>query len=56
MQGAANTLGQQVRFTRYTPGTLADAIATDAELLTRLLAPPKIWLVGGEDQLFSQVG
>jgi hypothetical protein len=54
MQGAANILGQQVRFTLYTPESLADAVLPDAQFMTRLLAPPKVWLVGSQDQLFEQ--
>ncbi len=54
MQGAANILGQQVRFTRYTADTLAIAQQEDDQFMSDLLAGPKTWLTGGEDQLFSQ--
>lgn len=55
MQRAANTLGQQVRFTLYTPDTLAVALQEDDQFMSDLLAGPKTWLTGCEDQLFSQL-
>jgi hypothetical protein len=54
MQVAANTLARQLRFTLYTPETLASAVAHNSNFRSRLLQPPKTWLVGSEDQLFSQ--
>jgi hypothetical protein len=55
MQVAANTLARQLRFTLYTPETLASAVAHNSNFRGRLLQPPKTWLVGSENQLFSQV-
>lgn len=54
MQNAANTLARQVSFTLHTPETLADATAKNGYFLTRMLQPAKTWLMGSEDQLFSQ--
>jgi hypothetical protein len=54
MQVAANTLGCQVRFSLYSPETLADAEAQDSRFVKRLVQGSKTWLVGSEDQLFSQ--
>ena len=54
MQGAANILGQQVRFTLYTADTLATAQQEDDQFMARLMASPKTWLCGSEEQLFSQ--
>ncbi len=54
MQNAANTLARQVSFTLHTPETLTEATAKNGNLLTRLLQPTKTWLMGSEDQLFTQ--
>ena len=54
MQQAANTLARQVSFTVHTPETLASAAAQNSSFLNRLLQPPKTWLMGSEDQLYSQ--
>lgn len=54
MQVAANTLGCQVSFSLFTPETLADAEAQDSRFVKRLMQGSKTWLMGSEDQLFSQ--
>ena len=54
MQNASNTLARQVSFTLYSPDTLADATAKNGSFLARMLQPDKTWLLGSEDQLFSQ--
>lgn len=54
LQGAANTLARQISFTLHTPETLARAVAQDSSYFKCLLLQPKTWLMGSEDQLFSQ--
>lgn len=54
MQGAANTLARQVSFTLYTEASFATAVQSDGSLLKRLMQPSKTWLMGSEDQLFTQ--
>jgi hypothetical protein len=54
MQGAANTLGQQVRFTLYTVESISLAMQADDQFMSRLLSGSKTWLCGSEDQLFAQ--
>ena len=54
MQDASNTLARQVSFTLYTPDSIATSVAHNRHFVTRLLQPAKTWLMGSQDQLFSQ--
>lgn len=54
MQAASNTLARQLRFSVYTPHTLAQAATHNSNFMHRLLKPPKTWLLGSEDQLFGK--
>ncbi len=54
MQSAANILARQVSFTLHTADSVAAALVQDSRFLALLLQPPKTWIVGNEDTLFTQ--
>lgn len=48
LEEAVGQLGRQVNPTVYTPAELAKRIAEHNAFVTRVLAQPKIWLIGSE--------
>lgn len=51
LEEAGNTLGRPVNPTILTRQEFAKRLAAEESFLTRVLAQPKIWVVGGEDDL-----
>lgn len=49
LEGAADLLSRKVNPTLYTPADWAKRIAQDSAFVTRVLAQPKIWLIGNEE-------
>ena len=51
LEGATNQLGRDVNPTVYSSTELATRVRQKNSFVTRVLAQPKIWLIGGEDDL-----
>lgn len=51
LQGAAAQLGREINPTIYTRKELAKRIKDGEGFVTRVLSQPKVWLIGGEDDL-----
>ena len=51
LENATTQLGRKVNLTLYMPDDIAKRIAQDNSFITRVLQQPKIWLIGGEEQL-----
>jgi predicted nucleotidyltransferase len=51
LEAVSNRLGRTVNPTIYTPQQLAQRVKRKDAFATRVLAQPKIWLIGGEDAL-----
>ncbi len=51
LEAVSSTLGRPVNPTILTPVELRKRLANEESFLTRILAQPKIWLIGGEDAL-----
>jgi predicted nucleotidyltransferase len=51
LEAASSTLGRTVDPTIVTYSELRKRLANEESFLTRVLAQPKIWLIGGEDAL-----
>ena len=51
LETVSHRLGRTVNPTIYTPQELAKRIERNEAFTTRVLAQPKIWLIGGEDDL-----
>lgn len=51
LEGASQRLGRTVNPTVYTRKELAKRIRSGESFVTRVLEQPKIWLIGGEDDL-----
>jgi predicted nucleotidyltransferase len=51
LEAVGNRLGRTVNPTIYTPQELAKRVKRKDAFATRVLAQPKIWLIGGEDAL-----
>ena len=51
LEAVGNRLGRTVNPTIYTPQELARRVKRKDAFATRVLAQPKIWLIGGEDAL-----
>lgn len=51
LRGVQQRLGREVNPTVYRPGELARKLAQGHHFLTQVLAGPKIYLVGDEDEL-----
>ena len=51
LEGAATRLGRSVNPTILTRKTLARRVKDDNAFVKRVLSQPKIWLIGGEDDL-----
>ncbi len=51
LEAASSTLGRTVNPTILTSAELRKRIENEESFLTRILAQPKIWLIGGEDAL-----
>jgi hypothetical protein len=48
---AEATLGRKINPTIYSPTELARRIKSDNAFVKRVMEQPKIWLIGGEDDL-----
>lgn len=51
LEGVSQRLGRTVNPTLYTPQELAKRVKRKEAFATRVLAQPKLWLIGGEDAL-----
>ncbi len=51
LETVSHRLGRTVNPTIYTPQELAKRIKRNEAFTTRVLAQPKVWLIGGEDDL-----
>lgn len=51
LEAASHRLGRTVNPTLYTPQELAQRVRRKEAFATRVLAQPKLWLIGGEDAL-----
>jgi len=51
LEAASSTLGRPVNPTILTSAELRKRLENEESFLTRVLAQPKIWLIGGEDAL-----
>lgn len=51
MEAATARLGRAVNPTVYSPEELAKRVRRDNAFVTRVLEQPKIWLIGGEDEI-----
>jgi predicted nucleotidyltransferase len=51
LEAVSNRLGRTVNPTIYTPQELAKRVKRTEAFVTRMLAQPKLWLIGGEDAL-----
>jgi hypothetical protein len=51
LESAAQRLGRTVNPTIYTHKELAKRIKSGESFVTRVLVQPKIWLIGGDDDL-----
>lgn len=51
LEAVSHRLGRTVNPTIYTPQELAKRIKRNEAFTTRVLAQPKVWLIGGEDDL-----
>ena len=51
LEAASQRLGRTVNPTIYTPQELAKRVKRKEAFATRVLAQPKLWLIGGEDAL-----
>ena len=51
LEAASTRLGRPVNPTIYTRKELSKRIAEDNAFVTRVLAQPKLWLIGGEDDI-----
>ncbi len=51
LEAVATTLGRTVNPTIYTRQELAKRVKQKNAFMTRVLAQPKVWLIGGEDEL-----
>ena len=51
LESARQRLGRTVNPTIYTPKELAKRVKGKEAFATRVLAQPKLWLIGGEDAL-----
>lgn len=51
LQAAAEQLGREINPTIYTRKELAKRIKGGEAFVTRVLSQPKVWLIGGEDDL-----
>ena len=51
LEAASHRLGRTVNPTIYTPQELAKRVKSNEAFATRVLAQPKLWLIGGEDAL-----
>jgi predicted nucleotidyltransferase len=51
LEAASHRLGRTVNPTIYTPKELAKRVKGKEAFVTRVLAQPKLWLIGGEDAL-----
>ena len=51
LEGVSNRLGRTVNPTIYTPQELAKRVKRKEAFASRVLAQPKLWLIGGEDAL-----
>ncbi len=51
LEAVATTLGRTVNPTIYTRQELAKRVKQKNAFVTRVLAQPKVWLIGGEDEL-----
>lgn len=54
LEEASSHLGRTVNPTVYTPEELAKRVRQKNSFVTRVLAQPKIWLVGGDDDLTAR--
>jgi predicted nucleotidyltransferase len=54
LEDASRQLGRAVNPTVYSPAELTNRIRKTNSFVTRLLAQPKIWLIGGEDDLTAR--
>ena len=54
LEGVATALGRTVNPTIYTPQELAKRVQQKNAFVTRVLAQPKVWLIGGEDELIAR--
>lgn len=51
LEDASERLGRKVNPTVYSPQELAKRVKQGNAFVTRVLAQPKIWLVGGESDI-----
>jgi hypothetical protein len=51
LEEASQRLGRTVNPTIYTPDELAQRVRRKDAFATRVLAQPKVWLIGGDDAL-----
>ena len=51
LEAASQRLGRNVNPTLYTPEELAKRVKSKEAFATRVLGQPKLWLIGGEDDL-----
>jgi predicted nucleotidyltransferase len=54
LEEASSQLGRAVSPTIYTPAELTKRVRQKNSFVTRVLAQPKIWLIGGEDDLTAR--
>lgn len=54
LEEASSQLGRAVNPTVYTPAELTKRVRQKNSFVTRVLAQPKIWLIGGEDDLTAR--
>ncbi len=54
LEKARKQIGRPVNPTVYSPGALRKRIHTHKAFVTRVLAKPKIWLIGGENDLSAR--
>jgi len=51
LQPLSDRIGRQINPTIYTPAELRKRIAARSSFITRVLQQPRLWLIGGEDDL-----
>ena len=54
LEEASSQLGRAVNPTVYTPAELTKRVRQKNSFVTRVLAQPQIWLIGGEDDLTAR--
>ena len=51
LESASRQLGRRVNPTAYSSADLTQRVCQENSFVTRVLLQPKIWLIGGEDDL-----